>query len=257
MKRKHFVFVVFIIFTCCLISSCSGGTGGIAPDDGTDPVGALTSQMEVSVDRSTESEFQSDLGYGIKISSVTVTMSNVTVGADTSEEHSLNRVCNHSSQSGCTRHEESTTESDLGAKLEGVWTVCPLSGKATLGLTQANPGTYEALSFSIIPEGGAPSVTVKGTASLNGITYPFEAALTINEKVTVSGLAILFEYGHYLPVRIAFCLHHWLDGVDFKNLTSSDGLILISGTENAAACSTMKASIVLHVHVHSGYVSES
>lgn len=257
MKRKYFIVMVMTALICCLLSSCSGGTGGIAPDDGTDPVGSLTSQMEVSVDRSTESEFQSDLGYGIKLSSLAVTMSNVTVGADTSEEHSPSRDGNYSSQNFCTRHEESTTESALGAKLEGLWTVCPLSGKATLGLTQANPGTYEALSFSIVPNGAAPSVTVKGTASLDGITYPFEAAIPINEKVTVSGLAIQFEYGHYLPVRIAFCLHYWLDGIDFKNLTFSDGLILISETENAAACSAMKAGIVQHVHVHSGYVSES
>lgn len=257
MKREHFIFTVLVVFTCCLLSSCSGSTGGVAPDDGTDPVGSLTSQMEVSVDRSTENDFQSNLGYGIKLSSVAVTMSDVTVGTDTHEEHSPDRDGSDSSKSLFTRHEESTTESDLGAKLEGLWTVCPLSGKSTLGLTQANPGTYEALSFSIVPNGSAPSVTVKGTASLDGITYPFEAAMAINEKVTVSGLAIQFEYGHYLPVRIAFCLHHWLDGIDFKSLTSSGGLIVISETENAAACSTMKASVVLHIHVHSGYVSES
>jgi len=257
--KQYYPFSALVLLAL-LLSSCSGGNGGYSPGAGTDPVGALTSQMEVSVAKVQQGEFQSDLGYTITLSQVMITMADVEVATGSGHTHGI-------------RHEETGPEIPVGSTLKGVWKVYPYAGKTILGVAQANPGSYDTLSFSIAPEvrahgapgtdeevGGAgkaaPSVIVEGTAAKGGAPVPFRAHLPMDGRTAVSGLAIEFHYGHYLPVHLVFPVSHWLDGVDFNTLAATAGTIYINGVENTAAADTMTATILHHVHVHTGETAE-
>ncbi|MGV8123724.1 MAG: hypothetical protein AB2L14_28585 [Candidatus Xenobiia bacterium LiM19] len=271
MKNYRYMILISMLAACCLIASCSGGTGGIAPDDSTNPAGALTSQMEVTVDKAAESEFTSDLGYAITVSNAMIVMSDITVGAGAAEEDEHGKNAAELSSCSLSRHEETSTESgDMGATLEGQWTVYPYSGKTLLGVAQANPGTYGSLSFSVVPVGHihssiiasdehnrdeeeVHSVLCEGTVVTGEAVLPFHAHFHLDDTITVSGLDIIFEYGHYLPLHIIFPIQHWLDGIDFNTLTVQEGVIHISEHENSGAYEIMKNTILSHVHVHPGY----
>ncbi|MHC9540111.1 MAG: hypothetical protein AB9903_11375 [Vulcanimicrobiota bacterium] len=271
MKKLHCMILTCALAALLLLTSCSGSTGGLGPDDTTDPAGALTSQMEVTVDKATESEFTSDLGYAITVSNAMIVMSDITVGAVAAEEDDHGKNAAELSSCSPSRHEETSTESGgMGATLEGQWTVYPYSGKTLLGVAQANPGTYGSLSFSVVPvghihspiiardehnrdEGEVHSVLCEGTVVTGEAVLPFHAHFHLDETITVSGLDIIFEYGHYLPLHIIFPIQHWLDGVDFNTLTIQEGVIHISEDENIGAYEIMKNTILSHVHVHSGY----
>ncbi len=245
--------LVIIIIT----SSCSGGNGGYSPGAGTDPVGALTSQVKLAVARVEQGEFLNDLGYTIAVSQVMVTMADVEICMGDGHTHS-------------SRHEETGPESTVGSTLKGEWTVFPYAGDTLLGVCQANPGSYDTLSFSIVPDGQAhgassasgetrqdrsPSVIMEGTAAKDGAAIPFKAHLPIDGRATVSGLALEFQYGHYLPVHLVFPVKHWVDGVDFNTLAADGGTIYINGIENPAAADIMTTTILHHVHVHTGEVA--
>jgi hypothetical protein len=264
MKKNGIIHLSIVLVVILCLSSCSGDSGGLNQGDATDPAGSLTSQMEAIVDGAETSEFTT-VGYSMALSRATVTISTIRVGG--AQNAQIGEVHEHGVPAmGVTapRHEDAPVGGDTGALLEGQWTINVLSGKTMLGVAQANPGTYNTLSFffghgsysnsaqNSAEEAKEAYVEIEGVASRDAIDYPFRVDLHGDEAVACSGLSIEFVYGHYLPVHISFHVGHWLEGVDFQGLAERDGIIYINELENTDACQSIRAEVLSEVHVRAG-----
>lgn len=244
--------IVMVGAACTALAACNSGTllDATLAENLAIPDGTVFVQMHV---QSAQDLAQPFLGgkdrtanvedvYSIQVEAATLAIGGVTFSQDTADttdtthalkhegEHTDDTTA-HDDETASTTHDE-PTGCDFAEALTAAQTIDLVAG-VTLPCVVLDEGSYTALTLAMQPTDAAPlSFVFTGTASRDGVDYPFAVRAAVTQTLTIAPEAAwtLSATAHHLAVTVD--VKSWLHGVDFAQLEQVDGIVEFSPDHN-------------------------
>ncbi len=115
---------------------------------------------------------------------------------------------------------------------------------ADLPCVTLNEGTYAGLKLLMqhasgeeevldLPEGSTASIILTGTASKDGVNYPFQVQAEADQEMTVAAETEFSLNDETHHITLGFDVKSWFHGVDFSQLEMVDGVVVFSEDHNS------------------------
>ena len=215
---------IFLSLLCCLflvgqgILSTGCSSSGTNENAGQQAEGTTRAEMCITVEGGPC--FTSDRGYDITIESGSLSLTDIKIGnlAENREETS-------------------------GIEMPGSFSVNLSYGLTDLGMCGGSPGEYHHLSFGLDSVNGEPPLQIKGIASRDGRSWPFQVALTSAERLMTEGLDVPLALDRQHEIAIVLRVDTWFQGIDFSTASDTGGIIRITSEENPLAARQLLAQM--------------
>ncbi len=249
MKSKKFIYIIALIVSAFLLTTILSSCGDSRNNE--DSESTNTSQINLQITSGGANTFTSDDGYVITLTKALVNVGEVEISSSSGEEEDHDHL-------SLTRHDDPSTGEGATCCFDGPYEFNLLNPLTDLGYVNTNPGTYATLVFSygehhhdemtenIKHEG---TIQLAGTAIKDGVEYPFEALLDMEEEVERTSFSLELTRGHSGQVQLFYGVHHWFNGVDISQAPVVDGIYKINSNEAPELAEVMSENARTHVKV--------
>lgn len=247
----------------CTVAACGNGSL-LETDPNTSaipPSGKLFAQVELKTKQNLEESFfggKDSINNIEDVYEINITQASVIVG-----ELSFNKTLNSSSASfNSMKHagedhstddvsEDTADDHSESESTEPCIYENSLTGFAYINLMHSehlpcvtiDEGTYSGISFNIhkletddevtnLPADITDSILITGTATKDGIEYPFSVNSDVNQEIVIHNDSSLLLDSVARHLKVYIDLKVWFHGVDFEQLEMTDGIVLFDENHN-------------------------
>ena len=241
---KHKIY--FILTLLLFLAACNNGSLLQSTSENTPPAGQVFMQIafepltNLSEDFSGGKDRTTNLEdvYQIHLTQASLILGNASFTASQSPSLTIsNGVKAHEA------HTEPTSCDYEGSFTDFQWV--DFLDEASFPCVTLDVGDYTNINFSLhavdgnvivrdLPEGRSSSLIIAGTASKDGITYPFHIEGSTEQAINITPAApfTIDDETHHLIVSID--VKSWFHGVDFLQLDTVDGVVVFDETHNTS-----------------------
>lgn len=246
--------VVALSLGIFLISGCKKNS----PNSSNSLYKSSTAEMNATSSLSTANTPLSDIHVGggsLNLRTAWINIANLRIEENSGFDSEQEGEHRDGDQGGSDNESEDTSDSpDVTAP--GPFSLDISNGQALIGSFAVYPGTFKKVDFTFMPNSNDPfygkSIVIGGEFISNtGTVWPLTLMSNFSKqiKTQIAGGGITVPDNSTVKVNVVFNLVGWFGNIDFSTAQSSNGQILINGSENLALLVAFEANLDKYVEV--------